>query len=240
MNKLVIGFAEKDLSNVAGGFLLIDDKELDLPLFDVHQHSFNPVKGMSVQAARDFATALYGQKDLMTYRDGKRALVKMLLAGKRLDKLPAVNHKGYEDARDTIDDVLMSDVVRRVLCNPTNFSFKPNKKIYARINRAELGDQDALILAHLLIGQFQGQIIVPDFGFYGRDFHTSLILQNRLIAGVNTLTELSDTLRQTLLGHIKDIHGHQATYEDALTIARYKGYDPQTVRHTEFIHGAMA
>jgi hypothetical protein len=32
--------------------------------------------------------------------------------------------------------------------------------------------------------------IVPDFGFYGRDFHSRQIHEERLIAGVNTLNEL--------------------------------------------------
>jgi hypothetical protein len=39
--------------------------------------------------------------------------------------------------------------------------------ILARINRAELEDFNALILAHLLMLQFNGQIVVPDFAFMG-------------------------------------------------------------------------
>ena len=49
------------------------------------------------------------------------------------------------------------------------------------------------------MAQFKGQIIVPDFGFCGRDAHTNLIRANRLIAEVNTLSEVPVTLRQTLL-----------------------------------------
>jgi hypothetical protein len=52
------------------------------------------------------------------------------------------------------------------------------------------------LAAHLTI---QGQIIVPDFGFYARDCHASLIRENRLIAGVYTLSELNSKLRQMCL-----------------------------------------
>ena len=31
----------------------------------------------------------------------------------------------------------------------------------------------------------KGQVAVPDFGFYGRDIHSRLIREERLIAGVN-------------------------------------------------------
>ena len=41
----------------------------------------------------------------MTYRDGKRALTRMLLNAQRLDHLPQINHKGCQDARDTMDDL---------------------------------------------------------------------------------------------------------------------------------------
>jgi hypothetical protein len=44
---------------------------------------------------------------------------------------------------------------------------------------AVLGEDDARILGSLLISQFKGQIIVPDFGFYARDFHASLIREKR-------------------------------------------------------------
>jgi hypothetical protein len=43
----------------------------------------------------------------------------------------------------------------------------------------------------LLIAQFKGQLVIPSFGFYGRDAHVNLIEEDRLIAGVNTLGELS-------------------------------------------------
>src|SRR3984885_6215180 len=98
-----------------------------------------------------------------------------------------------------IDDLLMSPVRKRVLCNPTNFSFNPRSVILAKLNRAELGDFDALVLGLFLMAHFKGQIVVPDFGFYGREAHISLIRENRLIARVNSLAELPPKLRQSVL-----------------------------------------
>jgi hypothetical protein len=39
----------------------------------------------------------------------------------------------------------------------------------ARLNRKEIGDDDAKITANILISQFKGQIVIDDFGFYARD-----------------------------------------------------------------------
>ena len=51
----------------------------------------------------------------------------------------------------------------------------------------ELGDADCLVLGLFLMAYYPGQIVVPDFGFYGRECHISLIRKERLIAGVNFL-----------------------------------------------------
>jgi hypothetical protein len=79
--------------------------------------------------------------------------------------------KGDEEVGALIDDLLVSPVLRRVLCNPTNFTFNPNSVIQARKDRVELWDFDALVLGLLLMSHAKGQVVVPDFGFYGRDIH---------------------------------------------------------------------
>ena len=105
-----------------------------------------------------------------------------------------------------MDDLLTSPVLKRVLCNPGDqFSFKPNSVILAKIDRAELGEFDALVLGLLLMAHYKGQVIVSDFGFYGRDAHVSLIREGRLIAGVNFLDELPDKLR-----HMAEVKGISA------------------------------
>jgi hypothetical protein len=115
--------------------------------------------------------------------------------------------------------------------------------ILAKVGRAALGDFDALVLGLFLMARFQGQIVVPDFGFYGREAHVSLIREKRLIAGVNTLEELPPKLRQAVL-LIKDKQGSGATAEDAETLATYAGLRPDFARedneHSRFVRDAMA
>ncbi len=94
------------------------------------------------------------------------------------------------------------------------------------------------ILGSLLISQFKGQIIVPDFGFYARDFHTSLIREDRLIAGVYTLSELNPKLWQMCL--LMEKEAAQCTYDDAETLAEYRGLVPDTIAFGDFVRNAMA
>ena len=91
-------------------------------------------------------TAYPQGENTLTVRNGKRTLLKALLSADRLDKV-----EGDEEVTGMIGDLLQSPVLTRVLCRPTNFSFSPNSLILARLNRAELGDFDALVLGLFLI-----------------------------------------------------------------------------------------
>ena len=137
-----------------------------------------------------------------------------------------------------VNDLLLSPVVKDVLCKPTSRWVLSGASIIARINRAELGDHDARILGALLISQFKGQVIVQDFGFYARDFHASLIRENRLIAGVHTLSELNEKLRQMCL--LVETQAAGCTYEDALVLAKYAGHVPGTKAFNAAVQRAMA
>jgi hypothetical protein len=259
MNHFLIGHADKTerlLQIAQGGFLLIDDGSMtdafleEFPRavrFDLDEHSFNPLKNMDYKCARDFAALLYGLSpqgnSTLTARNGRRALVQLLLGdAKRLDHLPRGKDPADLEALGMVDELLVSPVVRNILCRPTNFSFKPTRQIVARIDPAELGDFDAVVIAGLLIGQFQGQVIVPDFGFYGREFHVSLIRQNRLIAGLKALSEVSPTLKQAFLG-VKDKTMHGVLYKDAVELAENAGLRPDFLRddnaYNSFLDEAM-
>lgn len=249
VNKLFVGFS-KEVELPKGGYLFISDDVPELPrarVFDPTKHSFNPLSNISYKKAREIADILYTVspqgENTLTVRNGKRALLKMLLDGpERLDKLDRDYGKadvGPLEALATVDDVLVSPVLRRVLCNPTNFSFKPTSKILARIDRAELGDFDSLVIGLLLMAHFKGQLVVPDFGFYGRDCHVGLIRENRLIAGVNFLGELPPKLRQSVL-LIENKVPSGATLEDAETLARYEGHVDRTTGFNDFVQEAVA
>lgn len=70
------------------------------------------------------------------------------------------------------------------------------------------------------MAHYKGQMVVPDFGFYGREAHVSLIRETRLIAGVYTLQELSPKLRQSVL-LIKNKAAAGTTFDDAEILANY-------------------
>lgn len=139
-----------------------------------------------------------------------------------------------------VGDLLASPVLKRVFCETAPvFSFNPRSVIQARINRAELGEFDPLVLGLFLIGHYKGQVVVPDFGFYGRDAHTSLIRENKLIAGVNFLDELSDKLKDNIL-LIKDKQASGATTQDAETLATYmSGFERGTQGFSSYVQAAM-
>lgn len=252
-NHLLIGTADKTerLLQLAGAhFLLIDDGTIGdafleafpkAKLFDLTQHHFNPLRGIGYKGARDFAAALYTAspegEHTLTVRNGKRALARLLLEEpERLDTLPRSTDPGEIEALATIDDVLLSPTLRQVLCNPTNFSFKG--RIVLKLDRAVIGDFDAFVLAALAIQQSQGQIIVPDFGFYGRDFYMSLIRQQRAILGINSLSELSKPLQQAVL-LIDHKEGEHCTWEDAQTLASYTSFAPFTNGYTDYVQHLM-
>lgn len=244
MNKLFVGFSKIVEPPKRG--LFINDDVPDLPrarIFDPAKHSFNPLKDIDYRKARALADVLYTAspqgENTLTVRNGKRALLKALLSSTRLDKI-----EGDEEVTGMIGDLLQSPVLKSVLCNSTNqFSFKPNSLILAKVDRATLGDFDALILGLFLIEQFKGQVVIPDGGFYLRDNHTSLIRENRLIAGVNFLGELAPRLRNSVL-LIEDREGAGALYEDAVTLAQHAGLRPDPAHddnpYNQFIDQAMA
>src|SRR5580658_5642556 len=72
-----------------------------------------------------------------------------------------------------------------------------------------------------LIAQFKGQLVLPKFGFYGRDAHVNLIEEDRLIAGINTLAELSPLLRQNML-LVPEKVASGAIVDDAEELAKYE------------------
>jgi hypothetical protein len=243
MNKIYVGLKTTiDLPPQKRGYLLIDDDvdQWDAPqpvIFDPLKHSFNPLKGITYKKAREIAEVLYAilpqGENTLTVRNGKRGLLKALLKAKRLDQVG-----GDEEVSGMVGDLLASSVLKSVLCTPDNeFPFKPRSIILARIDRAELGEFDALVLGVLLMSHFKGTLVVPDLGFYGRNIHTNLIREGRLVAGVNFLDELPDKLRQRCL-MIEDKVLQGASVEDAEIAARYKGLVKGTVGFTDFVKEA--
>lgn len=238
MNRLIVGTDTEPFHEpYPVPFLLIDDGELidtiELPprrkiiYFDVSKHHFNPLKNLDYKKARDFVSVLdavfpEGQNTL-TKKNSNFVLLNALLDNPtKLSKLipepKNTKDTGLTDAYQKIQTLLLSPVLYRVFERATNFPL--NATILARLNRAELGDFDCFVLANLLISHYPHQVVIPDFGFYGRLHHTNLIRQNRLIAGVTSLSRVSPELREELL-LIPDKVGAKCTAEDAETLAGY-------------------
>jgi hypothetical protein len=258
LNHLLLGAADKTdrlLEITKPRFLLIDDGPIadaflerfpKARLFDPAVHSFNPLAGMDYRRARDFADILYasspGGKDTLTVRNGRRALVRMLLAKpSRLSDMPepsAVKDDAEKEALGMIEELLMSPVLSRVLCGRgTPFRFGEGTTV-AKLDRAELGDFDAFIIGALLIGHHKGEVVLSDGGFYARDLHMSLIRQNRLTIGCNLLSELPQKIRQASL-LFEDKTARLASYEDAKLLAQYACLIEGTNAFGEFVRQAV-
>lgn len=243
MNSLFVGLAN-EVALPKGGYLFIHDNVPDVGntrIFDPAKHSFNPLENMDYKKARTLSDVLYTVypqgENTLTVRNGRRSLLRALMKADRLDNVKP--DKGDEEVRGMVDDLLASPLLRQVLCRPTNFSFNPNSKILARLNRAELGDFDALVLGLFLIEEYKGQIVIEDGGFYLRDAHVSLLRQQRLIAGVHSLGELPERLRREML-LVPDKIVRGALLEDAETAARYAGLIKGTVAFSDFVRDATA
>jgi hypothetical protein len=256
-----------DIKLPAGGFLYLHDEppsDFKGRIFDPRHDGFNPLKELDEEGAEDLVAALYTISaegaNTLTVRNGRRSLLEALISQPAPDKSKKKgtwgklsNHRrkelrfdevrGDEEVTGMVQDILGTSLRRRVLCTPSDFSFNPKFKIAVRLNRAELKERTCLILGLLLMSYYKGLFIIPDFGFYGRDIHTSLIRENRLIAGVNDLSELPDKLRRRVLS-IRDKTGRGALYEDAVTLAEYAGLVPDPTRehnpYNDFIKDAMA
>lgn len=253
MNHLALGTADKTEQLLAWTtkrpFLLIDDgpiadvfvERFHAKLFDVTKHSFNPLRRIDYRRARDIAATIYAAspegKETLTVRNGKRSLTRLLLNTTRLDRVKSEEERDQE-AIQTLDDLLLSPTLKRVLCSPPNFSFKG--QVVARLDRSVMGDVDAFLLAALLIGQTQGQVIVPDGGFYLRDMHRQLIRQGRLTAGVSFLGEIKSAELRNALLLVEDKVGQHCLPEDAEVLASFAGLRPGDVGHTTFVQGLVS
>lgn len=246
MNALIVGFDKTPiLDYLPERFLLIDDgpiiDQIQLPKrravvhFDPTSHSFNPLKDIDYRRSREFINvldAIYPEgESTLTKRYSNYILLKSLLSKPRKLSELVPNTKDTADAFQKIDTLLLSPVLERVLDNPTNMSLKGS--VIMRLNRAELGDFDCFVLANLLISQYRGPVVIPDFGFYACPFHVALMRQGRLIAGINSFAEVPRFTNQLMLFEHKI--AAQCTPKDAETLAVYAGIQPGTNMYNDFI-----
>ncbi|MCK1285441.1 hypothetical protein IVB41_16095 [Bradyrhizobium sp. 44] len=239
MNHLQIGLADKHFEDPNGSLVITDEPALKRgeKLYDPAKHGLNPLP-MQYREAREFAAAVFPDKDLMTYRNGRRALTRLVMDAKRLDKLVYTRDDDDQEAEGVVDDIVLSPLLAEALRKPIPRWFFSGATIAVRLNRKEIGDDDAKIAASILISQFKGPVVSEDFGCYARPTHVALIREDRLMAGVYTLAELDPKLRQMCLLMEKEAVG--CTYEDAEVLAKYAGHVPATNAFNAFVQQTMA
>jgi hypothetical protein len=133
---------------------------------------------MKYREAREFAAAVYPDKDLMTHRNGRGALTCLVMNADRLGRLKYRRTHDDQEAKGVVEDILLSPLLRKALRKPLPRWFLSGSTIVARLNRNEIGDDDARIIANILISQFKGPVVIDDFGFYGRRQHAALIRED--------------------------------------------------------------
>lgn len=255
MNHLSAGLSHIDLPR--GGFLYLGDEIPHVPewrrpkTFDPTKHHFNLLDNLdyrkSCEIVNIFDAVFSRGESTLTKDTGLEFIAEQLERNPETlrDLIPEPDKKsstGHVWAYNKVRRILRSPVLSSALCTSTNtFKFRPNSVTLARINRAELGDDDSLFLGLAVIAQSKGQVVIEDFGFYGREHHIALIREERLIANIRTLgrvKRVAPNLYDELLAIPSKIAAH-ANYEDAETLAKAAGLVPHTIEHSDFISEAM-
>jgi hypothetical protein len=189
--------------------------------------------------AREFAAAAYPDKDLMTYLNGRRALTRLVMNADRLGRL---KYRRTDDDQEARGVILLSRSWGKLYESRSLGGSCPAVRSLHELSRREIGDDDARIIANILISQIKGQVVIEDFGFYARRHHAALIREERLIAGVYTLSEFDNELRERSMLMPKE--GKRCTFEDAEELAKYAGHrpdlSPQDSDFNRFVAAAMA
>ena len=279
------------LEQLPESYLLIDDgtvidrlefpkKRRDksyLPLvtwFDLSKHSLDPLKGINhtqegVLKARGFLEVLgvvfpQGETTL-TRKNSDDLLLHSLVENKsrtlsQLIRPPDPKDAAAVDAYQKISNILLSPVLKSALDRPTTLPLKGI--VIARLDPAELGDFDCILLGNLLMAAYKGPIVVTDFGLYAVPSHIQLVRQRRLTAGLDFLSDLDrrdghlDRLRNRLLASeqgklfrykrtaVYTHHACHTSYDDAVTLAKYAGLRPDYLRednpYNAFIEECMS
>ncbi len=257
MNSLLLGTdtagAIIDRIDFSEPFLLLDDgpiidvltvpKKGKVTKFAVEDHSIDPLNRIDFQRAMNFVAIMdaifpEGQNTLTKKNSNFILLTALLSKPRSLETLvqPDPRNPAAQDAYQKIQTLLLSPVLRSVLTGTTNFPLSGT--ILARFDRAILGDFVSFALASFLVSQYKGQVIISDFGFYGRTFHLPLIRQNRLTARVRYLDEVPGLRDDLLTIPHRTFSG--TSFKDAETLAQFAGLVPKTNAYNAFIEQALA
>jgi hypothetical protein len=233
-NTLYVGLAN-EIELPGADFLYINDTVPKFPkarIFDPTAHSFNPLARLDYRKASiivEIFDALFDRGNSTLTKDTGLDFIAEALEKKPrflYDLIPRPDKKdstGHIWAYGKVQRILRSPILKTVLCRKPNFNLNRNSVILAKLDKSGIGRFDCLVLGLFLMAEFMGQIVVPDFGFYGRPLHTDLIEQGRLIAGVRRLSQIKDPdLRDECLLMEHKIGSH-TTVADAKLLIDYEG-----------------
>jgi hypothetical protein len=244
-----IGTAHIDLSE--GDYLYLNDHVPVIPraaYFDPTRDSFNILDDLTYRKASDiveiFRALFPAGENTLTKETGLEAIAEALeqkptSLATMLTKPGKGATTGEVWAYGKVQRLMRSPVLRQVLCSAQpNLPTVKAKTLLARINRAEIGEFDALAVGLFLITQWKATVVIPDLGFYGRDMHTSLLREDRLIGGIRFLDDLPDRLRREIERNSEKV-ARGVVYDDAVLLARHKGMIPGTIEFNEEVARMM-
>ncbi len=213
-------------------------------IFDPLKHSFNPLANMNYARACDFVEIMRylfpAGHTTLTREEADHLMLEALLDEPTtlVGLIAGSTDPGARKAQRLIERLTLSPVLRSVLTGKRQFDFSGT--VVVPLDRTKLGNFDCLALALFLIGQYQGQIVIDDFVFYGRPIHVSLIQQHRLTCHVRRLGALAEGMAEDLL-QIEHKSAGGTTHADAVTLADYMcPFQPGQNDYIKFIEEAMA
>lgn len=129
-----------------------------------------------------------------------------------------------------LEGLLFTDVMRNVVCSDDEFAFTgKNRKVFARLNRAELGDTECLILEPFLLA-------LSGTSYFARCGLLPTRLPRKPHSG------RAAHCRRKLPGGTpaKDKTASGTTMQDAEALAEFEGHVPGRVGFTDFVQGATS
>lgn len=89
---------------------------------------------MPYRQAREFAAGLFPDKNLMTYRNGRRALTRLVTKSDSPASIKYTRNDDDQEAKGVVDDVLLSPPLRKMFGKPIPRWFLSGSTIIALLN----------------------------------------------------------------------------------------------------------
>lgn len=119
-----------------------------------------------------------------------------------------------------IGTLLLSPTLYRTLQEPSTYYLTKTPIFIANLSRAKLGDGVSKLLGTLLISRAKTPVYINDFAFFASDYLGSLFSQGGYTVAIQSLSQLSKPIQQTVLAFEKK-YVFKSTMEDAERLTPY-------------------